>query len=280
MKTVLLIWMLLFWSVPELSAKELCAQSFGVIALGQNPVMVEMSSDAGNYYCAHAFCVSQILAEKMIPTLRNAHLEPLVGFLHFPYPSFSRLFESKQEAQTIVGASLRAYVEEAKQHERNIRVLLQGFENFDPHSNNPTEDFLQADDEVSSALETAFEGEILKLKKNSPYLWYVHLGGRSPIRIEIYTHVLPVNDHAIDAGSPTSVFAHMQRHHPHAILSLGLGIEEHFQIETLVTDRGLSMGPPLRHDPDAPPRFSRRNFSLWRALQRVNVSRGENSDSR
>ena len=207
---------------------------------------VRVSTDAGHFYCNHMlWAISQWAAQPDSSVGRNAHGEPLIGFLHVPGDDATTVAgsvgyarkQAQSELRSVVGAAVLGLVAEAVRAGvvGPVRVLLTGYGNWGLVTDNPTAAFVRG------------------LR-----------GAMGPLQLR--RRVFGVTDTTIDGGA-LSVQALLARLRPHVVVALGVAVERgDFCVEVRADDSGLHpLG--LRHLDHAPARVTLAdNFAIARAI--------------
>ena len=250
---------------------------------------VEHGTDPGNFYCEHAFFTLQRFATE-VGIKKNAHGEPLCGFLHVPYdgecsaPLTAAIDLAKRYAghRRVVGAALLGYFEAAKTKAHDpVKILVTGYGPFQSITNNPSGGFVSHRENIDAAMKHAFgtaligpKGKLLADRVGgSPddtlaLRYRVNDGGRVR-HIVIVAERLQVADVALDNGDPGSLVGALKAVKPDAALSLGVHGGSSFLAEHHADDGGLVIdahGRARHDDAKAPSMAFLDNYALARAI--------------
>lgn len=259
-------------------------------------------SDAGDFYCEHAFFTTTSQAMRADTTiLRNADGEVLTGFLHVPADAFTYSTaesatkvqaERHAERRAVVGAAIRGFYEDARtQLDPSVdrgafRMLLTGYLQWGSVVDNPTGDFTGHSENVDAAMRRAFgadlvtsEGRVVDTRQatagmSSTTLEYKVKDDKAPngVRIVLIEAAqLPVTDAAINGGD-ASLQRLIERGQPHAVMSMGVAFNGAFQAEFHADDGGLRVdgdtGAITHDDGKSPSTNHPDNYALGRAIHR------------
>ena len=193
-------------------------------------VVVELSDDAGGFYCEHCFYAA-----------RRAAPAAVVGFLHVP--PFGPVVSSTQAerhraTREVLAVALRGLLPSSSS---TFRVLLTGYRPWGRVTRNPSGDFVGHAGNVDAAVALA-GGVVVGVRGG------VRIADFGRVRVELTRTVLPVDDRAIDSG-PASVQAAIARHRPDVVISLGVHRQaDRYRVERIASDRRLRTDGGLAHD--------------------------------
>lgn len=250
---------------------------------------VEHGADPGNFYCEHAFFTLQRFAAEVGIT-KNAHGEPLCGFLHVPSdaqcgaaPSAAIDVATRYAAhRQVVGAAIQGWFQAAKATAHDpITILITGYGPFQSITNNPAGGFVSHRENLDAAMEAAFGTSLLGRKgKRLPdrmggspadtmaLRYRVNDGGRVR-EIVVVAERLKVADVALDNGDPGSLVGALKAVKPHAALALGVHGGSTFLAEHHADDGGLvidAQGKARHDDNKQPTQAFLDNYALARAI--------------
>jgi len=171
---------------------------------------LEISEDAGGYYCEHVL----FLAKK---TLRAQNPSARAMFLHVVKDAFSTTTQKAPESRfddidAIVSRVLHRFASEGAR-----KIVLTGFEPFGDVLQNPSGDYLSSQAFINTS-------NLLRKRYN----------------IALKSFVLSVDDRAID-GTEHSIQCLIKTEKPDILLSLGVA-NQRFFAECIATDRNLKHG--------------------------------------
>lgn len=196
-------------------------------------VVVEVSDDAGGFYCEHCFYAARLAAP-----------DAVVGFLHVPPlgPVVARDQAGRHHAtREVLAVALRGLLPPSSSSSSSLRLLLTGYRPWDRVTRNPSGDFVGHAGNVDAAIALA-GGVVVGVQRG------VRVGVIDGVRVEVARQVLPVDDRAIDGG-PASVQAAIARHRPDVVISLGVHRQaDRYRVERLASDRRLRRDGGLAHD--------------------------------
>jgi pyrrolidone-carboxylate peptidase len=186
-------------------------------------VVVEVSDDAGGFYCEHCFYAARLAAP-----------DAVVGFLHVP-PLGSVVARDQagrhHATREVLAVALRGLLPSSSSSS-SLRLLLTGYRPWDRVTRNPSGDFVGHAGNVDAAIALA-GGVVVGVQRG------VRVGVIDGVRVEVARQVLPVDDRAIDGG-PASVQAAIARHRPEVVISLGVHRQaDRYRVERLASDRRL-----------------------------------------
>lgn len=250
---------------------------------------VEHGTDPGNFYCEHAFFTLQRFATE-VGIKKNAHGEPLCGFLHVPNDAdcgaspTATIDPAKRYAahRKVVGAAVQGWFQALKASAHDpIKILITGYGPFQSITNNPAAGFVSHRDNLDAAMKAAF-GTALIGKKGK--LLSDRVGG-SPAdtmalryrvndqgrvrEIVIVAEQLKVADVALDNGDPGSLVGALKAVKPDAALALGVHGGPTFLAEHHADDGGLvidAQGKAKHDDNKQPTTAFLDNYALARAI--------------
>ena len=252
------------------------------LAIGSQTVSVFASQNAGAYYCEHAYCVSAQSATENPAVGVNSEGEKLVGFIHIAHDQHSigtQVSYSQSQrhkvSRFLVGVALKDYflsLCESLPDREEYTILVAGFGRFTAEAedgspvevtNNPSQEFVENEENISAAMEFAFGSGQQPQHKNRDQLEFkVTAPDRTEKRLVIQKRILPVDDGSINpslAGSLPNLIDELK---PNAIISTG--VAPYYSVELRATDAGLEKNQG--HDPDSPATTEIWNRSIWRAI--------------
>jgi pyrrolidone-carboxylate peptidase len=191
--------------------------------------LVEISDDAGGFYCEHCFYAARLAAP-----------EAIVGFLHVPPDDGSALSQGFRHRATreVLGLALRGLTSSSSS---SLRLLVTGYRPWGRMQRNPSGDFVGHAGNLDAVVAAA-GGVVVGVAGG------VRLADVGGVRVAVARQVLPVDDRAIDGG-PQSIQAAIARHRPDVVISLGVHREiTRYRVERMATDRRLRRDGPLAHD--------------------------------
>lgn len=218
------------------------------------------STDAGDYYCEHAFyCAQEAARAQGSQVATNADGDRLVGFIHFPEdaqtsqprpanPTDAELAARHGDARRVVGAAIAGYYDQAARQveEGPIRILLTGYGRFgNSIQNNPTGDFVSHRANIDAAMEEAFGANLVgrppaNADMNQPLTYTVRQPDGSTRDVQIRAIEMPVDDRALDPNHAGSLPHTMGAFSPHAVVSMGVRPgSSHFDVEGRADDGGM-----------------------------------------
>ena len=216
---------------------------------------VEVSTDAGAYYCAHLLFLLQATVNQPQSSVRtNAHGERLAGFLHVPADTQTQgaaalIAPLERHARTgaVVAAALRGYLKAlgVAAHAPH-RILLSGFGAFGTVADNPTGAFVAHAAATSHAIGRATGRTPSPLPPLTEAAATLERLGDSSLEVGLLR--LPVVDGCL-SGAPGALQWALARFAPHAVLCMGVHRAATYQVEVRATSAGLSSLEPMRHDP-------------------------------
>jgi pyrrolidone-carboxylate peptidase len=269
-----------------------------VLHVAPGGMKVVHGSDPGDFYCEHAFFITQ--SEARSPTssvVKNAAGETLTGFLHVP-PDVHTYRDPEpgidvdtrhKNMRSVIGAALRGYYEQALPSVTgDVKILLTGYTTFHSVKNNPTGDFVSHVKNIDAALESAFGAQLLTKQGqvrpgasgDAVRLAYTIVDPQTGSRRELIIEArkLPVADEALAENDARSIPHAMRTFSPHAVLAMGVAGGPDFMAEFHADDGGLDLAGGARHAGYRQPTVSHPpNYSLARAIhvgsegQRSNV---------
>lgn len=192
--------------------------------------LVEISDDAGGFYCEHSFYAARLAAP-----------EAIVGFLHVPPDDGSATSQGFRHRATreVLGLALRGLTSSSSSS--SLRLLMTGYRPWGRVKRNPSGDFVGHAGNLDAVVAAA-GGVVVGVAGG------VRLADVGGVRVAVARQVLPVDDRAIDGG-PQSIQAAIARHRPDVVISLGVHRETtRYRVERLATDRRLRRDEPLAHD--------------------------------
>lgn len=233
--------------------------------LSVDGVRVTTSTNAGSYYCAHAFFMLARWAERT-PEARG------VGFLHVPADP-ETTGDGRPQARrhdathAVVAAALRGLLDHEGADE--LRVLLTGYGPFQGVVDNPTGAFVGAAPELQRALlrATGQAPSALPPLRDAGHTLPLWRSGR----LVLAALVLEVSDRSLDADAPGSLPWALASFAPHYALSMGVHRKsDAFRVELLPTNAGLTHDErSARHAPGVPATtLLRQDHTLARAIER------------
>ena len=193
-------------------------------------VVVEVSDDAGGFYCEHCFYAA-----------RRAAPAAVVGFLHVP--PFGPVVpptqaERHRATREVLAVALRGLLPSSSS---SLRLLLTGYRPWDRVTRNPSGDFVGHAGNVDATI--ALAGGVVVAVRDG-----VRVADVGHVRVEVARTVLPVDDRAIDGG-PASVQAAIARHRPDVVISIGVHRQaDRYRVERIACDRRLRTDGGLAHD--------------------------------
>jgi pyrrolidone-carboxylate peptidase len=191
---------------------------------------VEVSDDAGGFYCEHCFYAARLAAP-----------DAVVGFLHVPPDAGGDTSQAFRHRATreVLGLALRGLV--GASSSSSLRVLLTGYRPWGRVRRNPSGDFVAHAGNLDAVVAAA-GGVIVGVQGG------LRLADVAGVRVSLARMVLPVDDRAIDGG-PRSIQAAIVRHRPDVVVSLGVHRDvDRYRVERFATDRRLRRDGPLAHD--------------------------------
>jgi pyrrolidone-carboxylate peptidase len=247
--------------------------------------------DPGDFYCEHMFFSAQQAATSSPTLARNAEGEKLVGFLHCPWdaetsrdPAQASYTLAQRHGRTreVVGAALKGWFDDAQATVQGpVKMLVTGYDRFMSARNNPTGEFVTAQENLDAALVAGFGADLkTQVGKSLPAdpadppdvmrLSYTVTTPAGDREVVLRAQRFPVDDRAIDEQQATSIQAAIATFAPHAVLSMGVAPGSDFKAEFHADDGGLvSVAGKQRHDRTARPRTNLPdNYALARAIAR------------
>lgn len=193
--------------------------------------IVEISDDAGGFYCEHCFYAARVAAP-----------DAVVGFLHVPPEGSGPVPRARRHRATreILALALRGLLPAASSPS-SLRLLLTGYRPWDRVTRNPSGDFVGHAGNIDAAIAMA-GGVVVGVRDG------LRLGDIAGVRVEVARRVLPVDDRAIDGG-PVSIQAAIARFRPDVVISLGVHREaDRYRVERMASDRRLRRDGAFAHD--------------------------------
>lgn len=219
---------------------------------------VRTSREAGDYYCEHAFFITNEAAHKPGSSiLRDANNQPMSTFLHFPggkdQPDAAADVRHAETRQ-VVGTALRGYVDQAAGQvgaNEPINVMLTGYGTFGGAANNPTESFVSDPRNIDAAMAHGFGDALQRGEDGQPLRTQTEVNGQPVYRytitdaegrernVDVMAARLTVDDNAINGGN-TSLQSHIDAFQPNAVINMGVRPGgESYDFETRADDGGM-----------------------------------------
>jgi pyrrolidone-carboxylate peptidase len=223
---------------------------------GNTPVRT--SREAGDYYCEHAFFITNEAANKPGSSiLRDANGQAMSTFLHYPgakdQPNASADVRHAETRQ-VVGTAIRGYVDQAAGQvgaNQPINVMLTGYGTFGGAANNPTESFVSDPRNVDAAMVHGFGDALKRGDDGQPLRTQTEVNGQPVYRytitdaqgrernVDVMAARLTVDDNAINGGS-TSLQSHIDAFQPNAVINMGVRPGgRSYDFETRADDGGM-----------------------------------------